>query len=399
MKSVSARGCARGFAVGALLAACVVDVLFAGSDGTSVLPTANAVWPTLVTVLVGLSAVLWPAGRRPEWLTPQVRTAVPAVVSALVTGASLLGSGPVAFGPGQVVILLSLLFIAVRHCPPHWAVVCGVLDAGALLVLPVRRDATLSSDEMGLMMLVLLLIGLVAGLAGYLRSMDYRRTVAVTESRRSERLAIAADLHDFVAHHVTGILVQTQVARMMAGTQPQELDPVLAGIERAATEALASMRRTVGVLRDTRPEGAGHRPVGDLSGIADLIEGFATPGQKVVLHRDPTVSDRLPHEVQAAAFRVVQEALTNIRRHAADATRVEVRLRDDTGRLAVSVADNGRGGTQLPAAAHGGGFGLVGLKERVTALGGELDAGPRDGVGWEVRAVLPPETRARSPRA
>ncbi|MFF7790334.1 histidine kinase [Streptomyces sp. NPDC007991] len=393
MKSASVRGCAHGLAVGVLLAASVVDVLYAGNDGASVLPPANPVWPTLAVVLVGLAAVLWPAGRRPEWLTPQLRTAVPALASALLTAASLLVREEVVVGPGEIMILLTLLFIAVRHCPPRWVVVCGVLDAGALLTLPVRGDVTLSSDVMGLEIIGLLLVGLVAGLAGYLRSMDYRRTVAVTETRRSERLAIAADLHDFVAHHVTGILVQTQVARLMTTTRPQdqqqELDPVLAGIERAATEALASMRRTVGVLRDTGPEAADRRPVGDLAGIAELIEGFATPGQQVVLRRDPAVSDRLPHEVQAAAFRVVQEALTNIRRHAADALHIEVRLRDDTGRLEVSVADDGRGGTRLPAAAHGGGFGLVGLKERVNALGGDLTAGPRGGAGWQVRAVFP----------
>ncbi|MGQ4390457.1 sensor histidine kinase [Streptomyces sp. SAS_270] len=389
MRSVSVRGCAHGLAVGVLLAASVVDVVLYASDGTSVLPMASPSWQILAVVLVGLAAVLWPAGRRPEWFTPQLRTAVPALASALLTAASLLVDGEVVFGPGEIMILLCLLFIAVRHCPPRWAVVCGGLDTGALLILPVRGDLTLSSDVMGLEMIGLLLAGLIAGLAGYLRSMDYRRTVAVSETRRSERLAIAADLHDFVAHHVTGILVQTQVARMMATTQPQELDPVLAGIERAATEALASMRRTVGVLRDTGPEASGHRPVGDLAGIAELIEGFATPGQKAVLSRDPAVSPDLPHEVQAAAFRVVQEALTNIRRHAADATHIEVRLQDDTGRLAVTVADDGRGGSQLPAAAHGGGFGLVGLIERVTALGGELNAGPRGGAGWEVRAVLP----------
>ena len=389
MKSVSARGCARGLAVGVLLAASVVDVLFAGADGTSVLPLAAPVWPTLAVVLVGLAAVLWPAGRRPEWLTPQVRTAVPALASALLTATSLLVRGEVTLGPAEIMILLSLLFIAVRHCPPRWAVGCGALDAGALLVLPLRADVLVSSDVLGLEVIGLLLVGLVAGLAGYLRSLDYRRTVAVSESRRSERLAIAADLHDFVAHHVTGILVQTQVARMMAATRPQDLDPVLAGIERAATEALASMRRTVGVLRDTGAEAADHRPVGDLAAIAEMIEGFAIPGQRVVLRRDPAVSDGLPHETQAAAFRVVQEALTNIRRHAADATRIEVGLREDAGRLVVSVADDGRGGTRLPAAAHGGGFGLVGLKERVAALGGELDAGPRVGVGWEVRAAFP----------
>jgi signal transduction histidine kinase len=175
----------------------------------------------------------------------------------------------------------------------------------------------------------------------------------------------------------------------MAADKADELDPVLAGIERAATEALASMRRTVGVLRDTGAEPAGHRPVGDLAGIRELTEGFAVPGQKVTLHRDPWVAEGLPHELQAAAFRVVQEALTNIRRHAADATEVAVALRCDDRSLEVTVTDDGRGGTQLPDAARGGGFGLVGLKERVTALGGQLHCGPRLMNGWNVRAVFP----------
>ncbi|WP_369174069.1 sensor histidine kinase [Streptomyces sp. R28] len=389
MKSVSPRGCAWGFAVGVLLAACVVDVLYAGADGTSVLPTASPVWPILAVLLVGLAAVLWPDERRPERITPQVRTAVPALISALYSVASLVTLKANIFGPGEVLILLCLLFVAVRHCPPRWAWGCGALDVGALLLLPVRYLGPWDADVLGFVAAGLVLVGIFAGLAAYLRTLDYRRTVAVTDTRRSERVAIAADLHDFVAHHVTGILVQTQMARMMAQTQPQELDPVLAGIERAATEALASMRRTVGVLRDTGEEAADRRPVGDLAAIADLTDGFASPIQQVTLRCDPAVSDDLPHEVQAAAFRVVQEALTNIRRHAADAADIEVRLRDDAGRLEVSVADDGRGGTQLPAAAHGGGFGLVGLKERVTALGGELHAGPRDGVGWEVRAVFP----------
>ena len=238
------------------------------------------------------------------------------------------------------------------------------------------------------MFIGLVLVGLTVAFAAYLRSQDYRRTVAVTETRRAERLAIAADLHDFVAHHVTGILVQTQVARMMTDTGPDDLDPVLAGIERAATEALASMRRTVGVLRDT-DDAADRRPVGDLAGIAGLVDGFATPVQKATLHRATAVPEDLPHEIQAAAFRVVQEALTNVRRHAGDASQVTVGLRCERSRLEVTVSDDGRGGSQLPAAAHGGGFGLVGLKERVTALGGELHAGPRAGYGWEVRAVFP----------
>ncbi|KND26112.1 sensor histidine kinase [Streptomyces acidiscabies] len=387
MKSVSPRELLRGFAVGLLLSACVVDVLSAGSDGTSVLPTALPVLPTLAVLLIGLAAVLWPAARRPDWLTPQVRTAVPALASALYSIGSLIVLGSNAFGPGEIVILLCVLFLAVRHCPPRWAVGCGALAVGALLLLPLRSVEQLVTEELWLLAVVLVLIGLFIGLAAYLRAMDYRRTVAVGETRRAERVAIAADLHDFVAHHVTGILVQTQMARMMATTRRDELDPVLAGMERAATEALSSMRRTLGVLRDT--DDADRRPVGDLAAIADLTDGFATPIQTVTLHRAPALPDHLPHEIQAAAFRVVQEALTNIRRHAGDATHIDVRLLDDPTHLTVSVTDDGRGGTQLPTEAHGGGFGLVGLKERVTALGGDLTTGPRGAVGWEVRAVFP----------
>ncbi|WP_329336832.1 sensor histidine kinase [Streptomyces sp. NBC_00663] len=382
MKSPSLRGVGRGACVGALLALAVVDVLSSGSSGYGVLR------PALV-LAVGLSAVLWPPARRPVWLTPRLRTAVPALASLLYTATAYAAHRSGAFGPGETAVLLCLLFIAVRHCPPRWAVVCGLLDAAALLTTPARYYGSLTEDEApGYLLVGVLLAVLVASLAAYLRSLDYRRTVAVADTRREERLAIAADLHDFVAHHVTGILVQTQMARMMAATQPQDLDPVLAGIEGAATEALASMRRTVGVLRDATGGETDHRPVGDLAGITELTSRFANPGQTVTLHSD--VPADLPHEVQAAAYRVVQEALTNVRRHAADATRVDVRLGLDGGRLMVSVTDDGRGGTQLPDAAHGGGFGLVGLKERVTALGGELTAGPREGHGWEIRAAFPP---------
>lgn len=380
MKSVSARGCAGAAGIGALVAAAVIDLLASGTGQ-------GVGWAQAAVLLLGTAAVLWPAHRRPPWLTPQLRAVVPAVASLVCTVDSVVRSG-VLFGPGEPAILLCLLFVAVRHCPRASVVACASLDGAAVLVLPVRPFHDDEDLMLAYMLIGFVLIGLTVAFAAYLRSQDYRRTVAVSETRRAERLAIAADLHDFVAHHVTGILVQTQVARMMADTGADELDPVLAGIERAATEALASMRRTVGVLRDTE-DVADRRPVGDLAGIAGLVDGFSSPVQKATLHHGTEVPDDLPHEVQAAAFRVVQEALTNVRRHAGDATRVTVVLRYERARLEVSVSDDGRGGSQLPPAAHGGGFGLVGLKERVTALGGELHAGPRAEYGWEVRAVFP----------
>ncbi|GGW45331.1 ATP-binding protein [Streptomyces caelestis] len=138
-------------------------------------------------------------------------------------------------------------------------------------------------------------------------------------------------------------------------------------------------------------------PRGDLAALPELVEGFRGPvGPKTALRHDPSVPDDLPHEVQAAAYRVVQEALTNVRRHAADATEVTVGLSYDGRVLEVTVRDDGRGVTRLPKAARGGGFGLVGLTERVTALGGKLRTGPRsDRQGWEVIATLPTERGRR----
>ncbi|MFD2685832.1 sensor histidine kinase [Streptomyces phyllanthi] len=383
-------GCLRTGAVVLLFLACGTDVLIHGAEGAPI-------WPLLLVLAVGLTALLWPARRRPAWLTPQVRTSVPPLTSLAYVLALVALREEAPPAPGQVTLLLCLMFVAVRSCPPRAALVCGALGGIAVLALPlpyyvVEPDSSLA----GVLAVFLLVVGLTVGLAAYVRTLDNRRRAAVTEIRRAERLAMAADLHDFVAHHVTGILVQAQVARMMASTEPGKLDPVLAGIERAATEALASMRRTVGVLREHHEtaEPEDRRPVGDLTALTELVDGFdgvgGADGHRAELHRDPSVPDDLPHEVQAAAFRVVQEALTNVRRHAADATEVTVALRYAAGALEISVRDDGRGGARLPEAARGGGFGLVGLTERVTALQGRIEARPREeGPGWEVLAVLP----------
>ena len=387
------QSCLRAVGITVLLLLALADVVIASSSD-------SALWPLFVVLLLGLTALLWPAARQPAWLTPQLRTAVPAGVSLVITAVAAPTGRMQEFGPGEPAILLCLLMVAVRGCPPRWVALCAVLDGVAVVAQPLRgiRDSLddhSTASLFGVTLVLVLLVGIMAGLGGYLRTLDHRRGVAVTETRRSERLAMAADLHDFVAHHVTGILVQTQVARMMAVTEPENLDPVLASIENAATEALASMRRTVGILREgprdlPGPEPADRHPAADLSALADMVGGFGGfVGPKAVLHRDPAVPADLPHEVQAAAHRVVQEALTNVRRHAADATEVTVGLAYEDGTLRVLVRDDGRGGTPMPHAARGGGFGLVGLTERVTALGGELRTGPRPDAGWEVIALLP----------
>ncbi|GAA1869748.1 hypothetical protein GCM10009736_41690 [Actinomadura bangladeshensis] len=271
----------------------------------------------------------------------------------------------------------------------------ALLLGAAVLATPLRWSvlaAALFTAPLGITVSIALGIGL------YLRALDARRSRSLAAARRDERLELARDLHDFVAHHVTGIVVQAQAARFAAqagaGQQPEDLDRMFGGIEKAGTEALTSMRRMVGLLRDAQhvnaPDGealadggSATRPVGDLAQLRELVAGFTHPPATLTLAPD---LGALPPEVAASAHRVVQEALTNVRKHAADAEAVRVTLTRAGGGVEVAVRDDGRGrGRMLPS----GGFGLTGLAERVGALGGRLRAGPRPEGGWEVVALLP----------
>ncbi|PKK15170.1 sensor histidine kinase [Thermomonospora sp. CIF 1] len=286
----------------------------------------------------------------------------------------------------EVPALLVLLVRMVRRAPAHRTPFLAVPPALALAVMPLRISAP-AATVLSLPVSVLLLIATGIGL--YLRALDARRARALVEARRQERLALARDLHDFVAHHVTGIVVQAQAARFTARSgaaqSPEQLEAMLESIERAGTEALASMRRMVGLLRDDG-DGSPHgqaRSARGLDRLAELVAAFTDPPASLVL--DPRVRD-LPPEVAATVHRIVQEALTNVRKHAADATAVHVSVRRFPEGVEVAVRDDGRGGERhLP----GGGFGLVGLAERAEALGGRLRAGPGPGGGWEVVAFLP----------
>ncbi|HKT04989.1 MAG TPA: histidine kinase, partial [Rugosimonospora sp.] len=295
---------------------------------------------------------------------------------------------PGAFGPGEILILLCLLVVAIRGARPWPAAATATALGAAIVTQPVRVPVTLGDTATTyavITVLALIVLG-VATLSGYLRSLDQRRLTALAELRRAEKLATAADLHDFVAHHVTGILVQAQMARMLVDSEPERLAPILAGIEHAAAQALDSMRRTVTLLR------ADANPAYDLAAVPDLVSTFrhslGPAGPAVTFRQDPDVPGDLPPEIQAAAFRVIQEALTNARTHAANATRVDIELRYDRQGLHITACDDG---TPDAAPPHPGrGFGLLGLTERVTALNGSLDAGPRPTGGWRLAAVVPP---------
>jgi signal transduction histidine kinase len=231
------------------------------------------------------------------------------------------------------------------------------------------------------------LLALTAG--GYLRWLDWQRDQAAATARRDERLDLARELHDLVAHYVTGIVVQAQAAQMVAEQRPEAARAALAGIEQAGAEALRAMRQLVGSLRS--PDGAAlvEAPAGS-TGLDELVAQSNAAGlpARLRLHGVPSagLSEALPPAVAASVHRIVQESLTNVRRHGVEVTAVDDDLVRYDDRVEIVVRDDGRGAARP---VHGGGFGLVGMSERTRALGGSLDAGPLPEGGWQVRARLP----------
>ncbi len=213
------------------------------------------------------------------------------------------------------------------------------------------------------------------------------RTRERDEIRSRERETIARELHDTVAHHVSAIAIQAQAGRAVAGSRPDAAVDALAVIEEAASRTLDEMRGMVGALRGgTAAELAPQARIDDLHQLA----GVTTEGPVVAVSTDGDTAAVGPG-VDAAAYRIAQEAITNSRRHARDATTVDVAVTIEAGEVIVVVADDGRS-TPGHADAHRSppvGFGLVGMAERAQLLGGTFSAGPCRQGGWRVEARLP----------
>ncbi|GGO82463.1 sensor histidine kinase [Wenjunlia tyrosinilytica] len=341
-------------------------------------------------VLTGalFAAVVLIPGRLPlRWRAGIVGAASWAVTFAVVPGDSWARFST--WGMLETAVLLWVLMLTVRRVqPPQLAMAEGALLSTAVIVMPLRIIA--GTEALTFSFLLTFVVAAAIGLALYLRVLDARRIRAVDAVRQSERLELARDLHDFVAHHVTGIVVQAQAARTVGATSPQEVEPLLASIEQAGAEALASMRRLVQVLREDERTVA--RPAEGFTELTALTTEFSRTGPYVSLRvAEAARGARLAPEVTTSAHRVVQEALTNVRRHAPSAASVLVRIGLVAGCLEVTVCNDApaHGGHRgAPTGGHGG-FGLVGLRERVEAVGGNLRAGPLPQGGWEVAARLP----------
>jgi signal transduction histidine kinase len=211
-----------------------------------------------------------------------------------------------------------------------------------------------------------------------------RRAVA------EERLRIARELHDVVAHSMSVIAVQSGVGAHVAATQPEEARKALAAIEVTSRATLHELRWLLGVLReDGEPQGS-PAPVPGLDGLDALLARMGEGGLAVKLRVEGT-RRQLPPGIDLSAYRIVQEALTNVLKHAG-AARAEVVLGYGEQDLTIEVTDDGRGAAGAGGAGRPGiGHGLLGLRERVALFGGDLEVGPRPGGGFRVAARLPLE--------
>lgn len=349
-----------------------------------------------------------------------------ATVSLVVTGSVAAGGGVKAGSVVGVYTLvedvgmLVLAMISTRYLVTRQAMLNTVVVATAvgLSVLRFGSEGDLGGTLTGIFAWALVAV-LTAAAGRHLRSLDERRVRLVIESQRAQRLQLARDLHDYVAHDISEMLAMAHAGQVLAVDDVQ-LATVLEKIGEAGQRAMSSMDQTVQMLHTvagpseerSEPEN-GHPTLDDLAG---LTERFAATRQAPVrLSVDPPVTQSqlagLPYELSATLYRVAVEGLTNVRRHAPAGAEVEVALRRIDGptpierRLELSIIDTAPAGSgppgSLPSASmqpgsgpsgapegRTGGFGLSALAARLRAIGGEL-AGASDPTGWRLTAWVP----------
>lgn len=210
---------------------------------------------------------------------------------------------------------------------------------------------------------------------------DEQQTQLAEQAVSLERMRIARELHDVVAHHVSAMGVQAGAARRVMDADPERARVALRSVEQSARDAIGELRSMVTSLRT---EDNSDSPMPTLDELSTLIDQARATGQHVSFTVVGNPVDATP-AIGLTAYRVVQESLTNARKHAGDLAHADVRLRFTPEHVEVEVSDNGRGSSGVP----GTGMGLIGMRERVAAVGGTVEAGRKPRGGWLVRAMLP----------
>lgn len=310
------------------------------------------------------------------------------LLAAAVAGAAAdiyIGLG-YPYGPIFVSVAVAL-FVTVQsgHRRASWLIAAAVY-VGYVIAATVdpRRDGRPSWAHLALVAGWLAVLWVVSDLVRTRREqfLDRRRAEAEEQRRQADerRLRVAQELHDVLAHNISLINVQASVALHLIDENPSQAETALVNIKKASREALRELRSALDLLRDGDDSAAPRTPAPRLADIDSLVAGVRTSGFDVHLDLVPPPHP-LPASVELATYRIVQEALTNVTRHSG-ARAVDVRVVCGAD-VDIEVSDDGRGGTA------NAGNGITGMRERATALGGTLEAGPRLGKGFHVTAHLP----------
>jgi len=358
-----------------------------------------------IPILTAMGLVLYPRRRYPAAVLGAVAAGV---VALIALGASLGGSflavlcacySAAVYGSRRLVIGLVAGAVAV-------IVLIGIPESfgfgrGVLRAIPVPTILAAAGAVLFGLVIRSQFSARTAQLAVMAERAEWATAQREQEARRAtlaERLRIARELHDIVAHHVSVVVIQAQGAQRVADRDPDRARQAMADVERTARTALEEMRRMLGLLRSPDDaEDSGSLDVAhgaaDIAALADRMTGSGV----AVTVRTTGEPFGVPEDVGLALYRIAQEALTNVLKHAGPA-HAEVHLHYGE-QLEITVADDGRGAAAVltGAAPPGAGRGITGMRERVAMLGGSITAGPQPGGGFRVRAVIPrPGTPAGS---
>jgi len=362
---------------------------------TTVFGQEPAGWGVLFFSIVAALAAVLASSNAERWATAVGMALLGTVTITVLTGTDQYG-GAGAIPPAQVLAGMTSVVALVRALPAARAVpyILAMSTIVAFSAVGASRGTVKS-----LAVSAVLLLGISVAFGLFLRTRDSERhktmKSAVTDAQTAERMALARELHDVVAHHVTGIVVQAQAAKLVSDKDPAVALRALDRIEDAGLEALGSMRRLVRSMRGEPPAGTtaiSEQATTDLA--ADLRRLVESASLRVPTEVTVELPDALPQDVARSTLRIVQESLTNVGKHATEATLARVVVGPIGDELHVRIRDDGAkpvtGDGALGAGVGGsGGYGLVGMRERVELLEGRLSAGPHADGGWLVEAWLP----------
>ncbi|WP_432748136.1 sensor histidine kinase [Streptomyces sp. NBC_00056] len=381
-------------ALAAAVLLCMIAASFVdpngGRDGTPMWGTRSPQVLSVVLMVLGAAALV---------LRRRAPMAVLAATSAVTLAELVTGDPRAPVAMSAVVALYTVA--ATTDRPTTWRVglaTMAVLTGAAMLAGPLPWYA---QENLG----VFAWTGMAAAAGDAVRSrrafVDAIRERAERaertreeEARRrvaEERLRIARDLHDVVAHHIALVNVQAGVASHVMDKRPDQAKEALSHVREASRSALNELRATVGLLRQSGDPEAPTEPAPGLDRLEDLVGTFRNAGLPV----EVACADRatgLQAAVDLAAYRIIQEALTNVQKHAGAQAKAEVSVVRVGPNIEVTILDNGPGAEQ--PSPDSGGHGLLGMRERVAAIGGSCSAGPRYGGGFRVHAILPVQARA-----